>query len=160
MHDALIYWCYLPVAVLGSGILLDYVLAIPNISIGIFLPITLLLTGCLLIWRATDALASLGNGTPSPYRPAKKLVTGGIYRFCRHPMWLGYDLTALGTILLVGSTGSLVVSFPVFIMLQIRFLKREEILLSKKFNQAYDTYMARTPLLFPWPRSTKDLRSS
>jgi len=33
-----------------------------------------------------------GKGTPAPITPTKKLVTAGVYKYCRNPIELGTDL--------------------------------------------------------------------
>ena len=104
--------------------------------------------GVLLIWRSMVDLES-GGGTIGPFPPSECLITEGSYRFCRHPMWLGYDTAALGVILLVGSWGALLVSYPLLLFFSIRFLRREEQFFSLKFEKAYDEYRRRTPFLLP-----------
>ncbi|MDA8165532.1 MAG: methyltransferase [Desulfobacteraceae bacterium] len=66
--------------------------------------------GLLLIRRAMRDLEALGQGTPNPARPPRRLVTAGSYRWCRHPMFLGYDLAALGVVVLCRSLGALAIS--------------------------------------------------
>ena len=67
-------------------------------------------------------------------------------------MFLGYDLAALGTVLLLRSWGMLVLAYPVFIVLQRRFLQqREEPVLARRFGAAYAAYRERTPFLLPHP---------
>lgn len=108
--------------------------------------------GTWLIGKATKDLKQYGQGTPNPCRPAKILVTTASYRWCRHPMFLGYDLAALGIILLCRSWAMLLLSFPLMLVWQLRFLRREEYLLSRRFRKDYADYKSLTPLLLPWPR--------
>lgn len=154
LKDALIFWLYLPLLVLGPGLLIDKLASrrpLPTQLAGL-LP---LLSGALLIWLATAALARQGQGTPSPCRPAKKLVTTGCYALCRHPMWLGYDLMALGVILLLGSQGSLFVSYPLFLAGQFFTLRQEEKVLALKYKEQYTNYREHTAMLCPLPRSLR-----
>ncbi|RMF48397.1 MAG: hypothetical protein D6751_00325, partial [Deltaproteobacteria bacterium] len=99
----LLYWLVLPAAVILSGLVLDALIGWRHwpLSTAVLLVAGLLIAaGILVIQRATADLALLGGGTPAPQDPAKRLVTGGSYAWCRHPMWFGYDLAALGVVLL------------------------------------------------------------
>lgn len=148
LRDALIYWVYLPVLVLAPGLLIDLLAGLaphPHRFAGG----AALAAGAAIIWRATVDLARYGAGTPSPFRPAQRLVTAGVYRFCRHPMWLGYDLMALGVILATGSFGALLITLPLFLAGQILFLRKEERGLVARFKQGYRAYQADTGMLLP-----------
>jgi protein-S-isoprenylcysteine O-methyltransferase Ste14 len=67
-------------------------------------------------------------------------------------MFLGYDLAALGTVLLLRSWGMLMIAYPVFIAFEIRFLQnREEPALARRFGAAYSDYRKSIPFLLPNP---------
>jgi len=151
IRDALLYWLLIPAAVILSVKAVDFLLALPPLPRSDYLVIAavfLLVGGLVLIWRSMDDFAKAG-GTPNPLRPPKRLVTEGSYAICRHPMFLGYDLCALAVVLLLRSTGTLCISFPVFILLQIRFLLREERILLLKFKQSFSRYKKTTSFLLP-----------
>ncbi len=155
LRDAALYWVVIPAAVLGVGKLVDLLLALAPASFGPVQSATgyiLIAAGMVLIWRSYADLTQTGHGTPNPLRPPKKLVISGSYRLCRHPMWLGYDLAALGVIVLIGSLGSLLLSYPLMLYFSARFLKKEEKILSLKFKNDYYSYQQHTPFLLPWPR--------
>jgi len=154
LQAAVLYWVVLPVAVLGGGLFIDRIAGFSRIArpLPVVLGLAGLAFGLVLIWRSTHDLSGRGGGTPSPFRPAHHLVTSGIYRLCRHPMWLGYDLAALGVILLVGSPAALGITWPVMIFFSIRFLRKEERILLLRFKTAYAAYQNDVPLLLPWPR--------
>gem|GEM_PF-5032268 len=83
----LFYYGALPLLVLGPGFLLDRLLALPRLPGGMAvmaLALCLSLGGVGLIAWSTLDLERRGNGTPSPFRPARRLVTCGSYRLCRH----------------------------------------------------------------------------
>lgn len=111
----------------------------------------LIACGVGLVQKATSDLARYGNGTPAPQAPARRLVIAGSYGWCRHPMFLGYDLAAGGVGLLLASPGMILISLPVMLILQIRVLFREEKLLEKRFPTSWRDYRARVPLLVPRP---------
>jgi protein-S-isoprenylcysteine O-methyltransferase Ste14 len=154
LRDALIYWLYIPGAVLGGGKGVDLALGLsplPGEGWLLALALVLLAVGGGVIQRATRDLQALGEGTPNPRFPPRNLVIGGIYAWCRHPMFFGYDLAALGVVLLLRSPGGLLVAWPLFIALQLRFLRREEGLLRKRFGLRFEEYRRRVPLLLPRP---------
>ena len=154
LRDAALYWFAIPAAVIAAGKAVDFLFGLPLFSSPLFLTafaLILLLAGLLLVWLSIRDLAIAG-GTPNPRRPPKKIVTAGTYSICRHPMFLGYDLCALAVVLFFSSPGMLLVSFPAFLLLQVRFLRGEEQILKRKFKKAYADYADRTPFLLPLPR--------
>ena len=79
----------------------------------------------------------------------------GSYGLCRHPMFFGYDLAALGVVLLFRSWGMLLFAYPVFILMEYRFLRDEEKKLEKRFGEQFAAYRKRVPLLFPHGRGER-----
>jgi len=159
LRDALIYWLYIPAAVIAGGKVVDLLLGLPGLPWGRWwsaAAVALLAAGGWLIDRSTRDLQRLGGGTPNPRFPPRNLVTGGVYAWCRHPMFLGYDLAALGVVLLWRSPGMLGLAFPLFIALQLRFLRKEEALLRKRFGLAFEAYRRSVPLLIPRPGAHRE----
>lgn len=160
LRDALIYWVYIPAAVLGGGKVVDLALGLSPLPAGGVLlaaAVALLAAGGGVIQRAARDLQALGAGTPNPRFPPRQLVTGGIYAWCRHPMFFGYDLAALGVVLLFHSPGMLLVAWPLFIVLQIRFLRKEEKILHKRFDSRFEEYRRQVPLLLPRPPAKRKM---
>ncbi|HCC53388.1 MAG TPA: hypothetical protein DEQ20_00440 [Desulfobulbaceae bacterium] len=155
LRDAIVYWLLIPAAVVFSGLAIDRLFGFSRLPTGLALtssvPI-LLIAGTWLIGKATKDLKQYGHGTPNPYRPAKILVITSSYRWCRHPMFLGYDLAALSIILLCRSWAMLLISFPLMLVWQLHFLRKEEYLLSRRFQKDYVEYRKQVPMLLPWPR--------
>jgi protein-S-isoprenylcysteine O-methyltransferase Ste14 len=83
--------------------------------------------------------------TTNPLRPhqASALVTRGIYRVTRNPMYVGLMLVLLAWAVVLGSPLSL--AGPVlFIIYMNRFqIGPEEAVMAAKFGDAYETYRAR-----------------
>jgi protein-S-isoprenylcysteine O-methyltransferase Ste14 len=78
-----------------------------------------------------------------------RLVTGGPYRWLRHPAYSGGLLATGGFALALGSWLSVI---PIVVILLLAFAYRirlEEQLLLTAFGDAYRDYMARTWRLFP-----------
>lgn len=153
LRAALFYWLWLPGLVIGSGLILDRLCSLPRWRHGPWTQgaaLLLLAVGLSLIRRSEQDLAQLGEGTPSPLAPSRQLVTTGSFALCRHPMTLGYDLAALAIVFSLGSPAMLLVSYPLMLLWQVRFLLREEEGLARRFRETYPAYRARTPFLFPW----------
>lgn len=152
LADALLYWVYIPAAVILSGKGIDYLFGLPawpGPEAALFLAVPCLLIGVVLIWWSIRDLAVHGDGTPNPFRPPKRLVTEGSYRLCRHPMYLGYNLAALAVVLLFSSPAMLFISYPLFLLYEVRFLRKEEAILEKRFRSTFATYRASVPFLIP-----------
>ena len=152
-QSALFYWLWLPGVVIGSGLALDAWLDLgrwPHGILAISAALLVLATGLALIaWSERD-LKHLGQGTPSPAQPTRQLVTSGSFHLCRHPMFLGYNLAGLAVIFLTGSPAMLTVSFPMMLLWQVPFLRKEEKILARRFSAEYVDYQAKTPFLIPF----------
>ena len=78
-----------------------------------------------------------------PGRRSTALVTGGIYRFTRNPMYLGMVFILLGGIIIGGSISSIVVP-PLFMwIMQRRLIEPEENAMGARFGAAYADYRRR-----------------
>jgi protein-S-isoprenylcysteine O-methyltransferase Ste14 len=81
--------------------------------------------------------------TVKPFENSSALVTTGVFRISRNPMYLGYILILLGVGLLLRSLVPLVV-IPVFGYLMARvFIRTEERMLQETFGPAWDAYAKR-----------------
>lgn len=78
------------------------------------------------------------------------LVTQGVYRRVRHPMYTSIWLFALAQPLLVHNWVAGALAVPGFALLYFLRVPREERLMLETFGEAYRDYMARTGRL--WPR--------
>jgi len=78
--------------------------------------------------------------TLDPHASVKHLVTSGIYRFTRNPIYLGFLLMVIGLPLNSGLYWGVVVA-PFYIMTMTRLvIEREEAYLEKKFKDVYTSY--------------------
>jgi len=77
-------------------------------------------------------------GTPViPFEPSTALVTGGLYRFTRNPMYLGMVLLLIGVAILLGSLTAFL-PVPVFAwIIQKWFIEGEERFLEEIFGENY-----------------------
>mgnify|MGYP002630641997 CR=1 FL=1 len=73
-----------------------------------------------------------------------KLVTRGVYRYLRHPIYIGIVLTLSGLFLASGSTVCLIYVFVVVIPLNIFRARAEERVLQEQLGEAYRQYRDAT----------------
>lgn len=82
----------------------------------------------------------LQRTTVIPRRAPNELVTGGIYRLSRNPIYLG-DLLFLTGLVLIWDAALGVVLVPLFItVIQKRFIEGEERAIAQQFGEAYQSY--------------------
>lgn len=79
-----------------------------------------------------------------PGREADRLITGGIFKRSRNPIYLADALILAGFILRWDAVLSLVL-LPVFVwIIEKRFIEREENMLRRKFRADYARYCQKT----------------
>ena len=102
----------------------------------------------LCFWTVTLFLA-VGEGTPAPWAPPKKLVIRGPYRHTRNPMISGVLLVLAAEVLFFRSW-LLFIWLVFFFIANAAYLpKVEEKGLVKRFGDAYLTYKANVPRWIP-----------
>ena len=102
----------------------------------------------LLLWRSHADLGK--NFSPIlQIRQQHSLITNGVYRYIRHPMYAAHLLWAIAQGLLLqnwlAGWAFLVVSMPLYI---IRIPKEEQLMI-EQFNEQYRRYISRTGRLIP-----------
>jgi protein-S-isoprenylcysteine O-methyltransferase Ste14 len=86
--------------------------------------------------------------TPTPIpKEGAELVTSGIYRFVRHPIYSGVLLAALGLVILGSSAGHIVGWLALFVVLSVKASGEEAML--AKLHPGYDSYAKSTGRLIP-----------
>lgn len=75
-----------------------------------------------------------------PFQNVTALVTTGIYKLTRNPMYLGMALVLFGTSLTVGALAGVFVA-PVFmVIIEVRFIRPEEEMLRGIFGEEFAAY--------------------
>jgi protein-S-isoprenylcysteine O-methyltransferase Ste14 len=74
----------------------------------------------------------------------ERLVTRGVYRYFRHPVYMGIDMTLFGLFLAVGSTYGMIYFGVVVVPLNMIRSRLEEKALLQKFGDSYKTYRQQT----------------
>jgi protein-S-isoprenylcysteine O-methyltransferase Ste14 len=81
--------------------------------------------------------------TLDPHGSTRHLVTSGIYRFTRNPIYLGFLLMVIGLPLNSGLYWGIVLA-PFYVLMMNRLIvQHEEAYLEKKFGKTYTAYMSQ-----------------
>jgi protein-S-isoprenylcysteine O-methyltransferase Ste14 len=108
------------------------------------LPGIILIIIGIIINIAADHEFRLSRTTIKPFEESSHLVTNGLYRFTRNPMYLGFTLILIGAAILMSSLTPFFI-IPLFVILiEKKFVVREEQMLSMKFGPAWQEYASRT----------------
>jgi protein-S-isoprenylcysteine O-methyltransferase Ste14 len=108
------------------------------------------LCGALLLFYRSHADLGRNWSISLEIRSEHRLVSSGIYRFIRHPMYSSFFLMAIAQLMLLpnwlaGATGLVGVA-----MLYAFRIRQEERMMMERFGAEYRDYMARTARLIPW----------
>lgn len=82
------------------------------------------------------------------YRSKEDLVAKGVYRYVRHPQYLGLILVTLGW-LIHWPTILAVVMWPILVFMYYNLAKKEEKELEEKFGERYLLYKKNVPMFIP-----------
>ena len=95
--------------------------------------------GIALNLAADKAFHEVGT-TVKPFEESTALLTSGVFRISRNPMYLGYELILIGIAIMLRSLTPYVV-IPVFVVLMNRvFIRVEEQMLEEKFGPVWAEY--------------------
>jgi protein-S-isoprenylcysteine O-methyltransferase Ste14 len=110
--------------------------------------LVLLLAALWLFWRSHADLGQNWSVTLE-VRKEHRLITHGVYRFIRHPMYASIFLFSLAQGLLLANWLAGWSAFVPFTVLYLVRTPREEQMMCKFFGDEYRDYMRRTGRLFP-----------
>ena len=104
-----------------------------------YLGIALLIAGLALdIWAA--GLFARAGTSVKPLEPSSALVTRGPFRVSRNPMYLGMVISLLGLGAWLGALTPFVIVPAFALLIEHRFIRREEAVLERTFGAAYAEY--------------------
>ena len=87
---------------------------------------------------------------------ANELVTGGIFRCCRHPLYASWVVFIVPGIALLLKSWTLLTT-PLFMAVILHLLvKKEEAYLERAFGSSYTAYKKRVPCILPVGQWTSD----
>jgi protein-S-isoprenylcysteine O-methyltransferase Ste14 len=111
--------------------------------------------GVLTVLAVHWVLSALGRNVTETVltKEHHELVTGGPYRWVRHPLYTTGLTLLLALGLMAGSWFVLLATVIAFALLRLFVIPREEAALLAKFGERYQAYMLRTGRLVPRVRS-------
>ena len=129
-------------------LILNYILSFNSLKIEIpykyFFTTLLFILGLYIIIRSSRLFAKAKTSI-NPLRPHKStsLITNDIYKYIRNPMYFGYLLILLSSLVYLGTLLSIII-IPLFIFI-INFIqiKPEEQALKDLFGPNYDEYLLK-----------------
>ena len=139
VHPPVVALFFIVIAyVLGRFIPLPFIVPMVVRNIGLLLTFIGFLLGIGAFMEFRKARTTL-----DPHGSAKQVVTSGIYRFTRNPIYLGFLLMVIGFPLISGLVWGLFLA-PLYMLTMSRLvIEREEIYLEKKFKDQYTGYKSR-----------------
>jgi protein-S-isoprenylcysteine O-methyltransferase Ste14 len=111
------------------------------------LGIVLVALGMALVLWAAFHLKSAFLGEVEPRRD--ELVTGGPYRFVRHPVYLGMTIALAGVPVSLTSAPGLAAVLALFLPSELYRARLEERALERRFGEVWRRYASRTGFLLP-----------
>ena len=93
-------------------------------------------------------MALLAAGWAQVFAARHELKCTGVYRFVRHPQYLGLILILLALNIQWPTLPTLLMA-PLLVVAYVRQARREDAELAARFGERFDAYAARVPAFFP-----------
>ena len=133
-------------ALVVIGPLLDRLLGFTPLRLGeplrTVLVIVLVFAGLAIVLAAIRGFARAGTRV-EPWAPSSAIVSDGLYRFSRNPMYVGMAIVMLGLALILSSLSSLLMVIVGVLVIDRFVIRREEAYLEGKFGEDYRAYRRR-----------------
>jgi len=93
-------------------------------------------------WFSTSAFRVMNRAQTAidPAKPATAIVSDGVFKLSRNPLYLSLTLLYLGISLLFNALWALLLLLPLLVVVQIGVIQREEVYLERKFGDEYLRY--------------------
>jgi protein-S-isoprenylcysteine O-methyltransferase Ste14 len=96
----------------------------------------------LAIFRSAFGLFKRTGQDPKPWKSTPEIISTGIYRFTRNPIYLGMALIQLSIGIGLGNGWIVALVPPVLVMIYVTAIRHEEAYLERKFGETYTNYKA------------------
>jgi methanethiol S-methyltransferase len=130
---------------LGGPVKVDYnpqyTLYINFMGVQFMLPTMMIVGGAITVF----GLLLIAAGWYQVYKSNGKLVTTGLYRYSRHPQYVGILLVTFGWIL-HWPTIPTIVMWPILAVVYYRLAREEEAYVRKDTPEEFDRYRKETPM--------------
>ena len=142
-----------PLLALGAaviGVALDWLMPAYVLTVLLTWPeriavaVVLFAAGCALAFPAISRFHTSGTHV-EPWKPATALVTDGVFRWLRNPMYVALTLFLIALAFALASDWTLVATVVFALVIHFGVVRREERYLETKFGDAYRSYRARVP---------------
>jgi protein-S-isoprenylcysteine O-methyltransferase Ste14 len=87
-----------------------------------------------------DAAFKNARTTVKPFEKSSALITSGIFKLSRHPMYLGMVLILSGIAILLGSLSPTIIIVIFAILMEYIFVRKEEQMLYEQFGSEWGAY--------------------
>jgi protein-S-isoprenylcysteine O-methyltransferase Ste14 len=96
-------------------------------------------------WLSTSAFRAMNRAQTAidPAQPATAIVSDGVFRLSRNPLYLSLTLLYIAISLLFSAVWALLLLLPLLLIMQIGVIEREERYLERKFGDEYLRYKTR-----------------
>jgi protein-S-isoprenylcysteine O-methyltransferase Ste14 len=81
--------------------------------------------------------------TVKPFEESTALITSGVFRMTRHPMYVGMTLILAGLAIILGTLTPWVVVVLFALAMDMLFIRAEEPMMERTFGDAYRRYKAQ-----------------
>jgi protein-S-isoprenylcysteine O-methyltransferase Ste14 len=112
--------------------------------------LVILALGTLILLSCVRDFYVAGKGTLAPWSPPRHLVTRGLYRFSRNPMYVGVIVILIGWAVMFQSRGHATYAAIMMVVFYLRVVLFEEPWLARTHGDAWQVYRARVPRRFVW----------
>lgn len=104
--------------------------------------VVLIVLGLIVEGAAAGHFRRAGTAV-EPWKPSTALVTGGIYRLTRNPIYVGFAVIYVGLSVGMDSPLALAMLAPCLIIVDRFVIAREEAYLDRKFGEPYRAYKGK-----------------
>jgi protein-S-isoprenylcysteine O-methyltransferase Ste14 len=101
----------------------------------VIITLTIILLAALSFRRAKTSI--------EPWHPTSSIISAGLYRYSRNPIYLAFCVANIGTGLILNSWWIVASFIPAVILVYLLAIKREEAYLEAKFGEEYLAYKSR-----------------
>lgn len=111
-------------------------------DLGIWIGAGLVVVAFAIVGTCANWFRKRGTTLPT-HLPTTAIVTEGLFRYSRNPIYIGLSLAYLGLALLLDAGWALILLPVVLVLMNEGVVKREEAYLERKFGQSYLDYKAK-----------------
>ena len=113
-----------------------------------FIGIAIFIVAIWLLWRSHYDLGRNWSVTVE-IKASHKLITDGVFKYIRHPMYAAHILWGIAQILLIHNWLAGMASLVIIIPMYILRIRREEKTMLQQFGEEYREYMNNTGRIIP-----------